>query len=100
MNNLFGGNFTDDDVLNYARTISNKVKEDTVVIEQITNNTKEQAMLGGFANRMNDAVIDSLDIHQNLATQVLSEERIRKGFANIVYDFLIKEMNIENISRV
>ena len=100
MNNLFGGNFTDDDVLNYARTISNKVKEDTVVIEQITNNTKEQAMLGGFANRMNDAVIDSLDIHQNLATQVLSEERIRKGFANIVYDFLIKEMNIENTSRV
>ena len=49
---------------------------------------------------MNDAVIDSLDIHQNLATQVLSEEKIRKGFANIVYDFLIKEMNIENMSRV
>lgn len=89
MNSLFGGDFTDDDVLNYARTISDKVKEDTVVIEQITNNSKEQAMLGGFADRLNDAVIESLDAHQSMATQVLSEERIRKGLANIVYDVII-----------
>ena len=93
MNSLFKGDFTDDDVYNYAKTISDKVKEDTVVIEQITNNTKEQAMLGGFADKLNDAVIESLDAHQNMATQVLSEERIRKGLANIVYDFIIKGMN-------
>lgn len=93
MNSLFKGNFTDDDVYNYAKTISDKVKEDTVVIEQINNNTKEQAMLGGFADRLNDAVIDSLDIHQSMATQVLSEDRIRKGLANIVYDFIIKGIN-------
>lgn len=93
MNSLFKGNFTDDDVYNYAKTISDKVKEDTVVIEQINNNTKEQAMLGGFADRLNDAVIDSLDIHKSMATQVLSEDRIRKGLANIVYDFIIKGIN-------
>lgn len=93
MNSLFKGDFTDDDVYNYAKTISDKVKEDTVVIEQITNNTKEQAMLGGFADKLNDAVIESLDAHQDMATQVLSEERIRKGLANIVYDFIIKGMN-------
>ena len=97
MNTLFGGNFTDDDVLNYARTISDKVKEDTVVIEQISNNTKEQAMLGGFAERLNDAVIDSLDIHQNMATQVLSEDRIRRGLANIVYDYVIKGINTQEL---
>ena len=78
MNTLFGGNFTDDDVLNYARTISDKVKEDTVVIEQINNNIKEQAMLGGFAERLNNAVIDSLDIYQSIDTQVLSEDRIKR----------------------
>lgn len=99
LNNLFSGNFTDDDVYNYARTISDKIKEDTVVIEQINNNNKEQAMLGGFADRLNDAVIDSLDIHQSMATQVLSEERIRKGLANIVYDFIIKGMDVQSFSR-
>ena len=50
-------------------------------------------MLGGFADKLNDAVIESLDAHQNMATQVLSEERIRKGLANIVYDFITKGMN-------
>lgn len=93
MNTLFKGEFTDDDVYNYAKTISDKVKEDTVVIEQISNNTKEQAMLGGFADRLNDAVIDSLDIHQNMATQVLSEDKIRKGLANIVYDVIVKQIS-------
>ena len=99
MNSLFKGNFTDDDVYNYAKTICDKVKEDTVVIEQINNNTKEQAMLGGFADRLNDAVIDSLDIHQSMATQVLSEDRIRKGLANIVYDFIIKGMDVQSFGR-
>lgn len=99
MNSLFGGNFTDDDVLNYARTISDKVKEDTVVIEQISNNSKEQAMLGGFSERLNDAVIESLDIHQNMATQVLSEDRIRRGLANIVYDVIVKGINDQGLTK-
>lgn len=93
MNSLFSGDFTDDDVLNYARTISDKVKEDIVVIEQISNNTKEQAMLGGFAERLHDAVIESWDAHQNMATQVLNEDRIRKGLANIVYDVIVKGLS-------
>ena len=99
MNSLFGGEFTDDDVLNYARTISDKVKEDTVVIEQISNNTKEQAMLGGFAERLHDAVIESWDAHQNMATQVLNEDRIRKGLANIVYDVIVKGINAQGLTK-
>ena len=90
MNALFEGELTDDDMLNYARTIKDKVMENSKVVEQVTNNTKEQAMMGGFAEAINDAVIESLDAHQNLATQVLSEDRIRKGLANIVYDLIVK----------
>ena len=77
MNSLFEGNFTEDDVLSYARTISNKMKENDRVVQQVINNTKEQAMLGGFEIALNDAVIDSLDIHQNMATQVLSKDKVR-----------------------
>jgi len=90
MNALFEGELTDDDMLNYARTIKDKVMENSKVVEQVTNNTKEQAMMGGFADAINDAVIESLDAHQNLATQVLGQERIRKGLANIVYDLVVK----------
>ena len=47
-------------------------------------------MMGGFADAINDAVIASLDAHQNLATQVLGKEMVRKGFSNIVYDLMVK----------
>ncbi|WP_415405676.1 type I restriction endonuclease subunit R [Sulfurovum sp. CS9] len=90
MNALFEGELSDDDMLNYARTIKDKVMENSKVIEQVNNNTKEQAMMGGFAEAINDAVIDSLDAHQNLATQVLDKERIRNGLANIVYELIVR----------
>ncbi len=96
MNALFEGELTDDDMLNYARTIKDKVMENSKVVEQVNNNSKEQAMMGGFAEAINDAVIESLDAHQNLATQVLGEERIRTGFANIVYELIsagLKQVN-------
>jgi len=90
MNALFNGELTDEDMLNYAKTIKDKVMENEKVVEQVNNNTKEQAMMGGFEVAINDAVIDSLDVHKNLATQILSEEKIRNGFANIVYDLIEK----------
>jgi hypothetical protein len=40
-------------------------------------------------------VIDSLDAHQGLATQVLGEDRIRKGFADIVYGLMLKDSQPE-----
>ena len=96
MNALFEGELSDDDMLNYARTIKDKVMENEKVMHQVNNNTKEQAMMGGFAEAINDAVIDSLDAHQNLATQVLGEERIRTGFANIVYELIAKGLKQVN----
>ena len=93
MNSLFEGDFTQDDVLGYARTISNKMKENDKVVQQVINNTKEQAMLGGFEIALNDAVIESLDVHQNMATQVLSKDKVSEGLADIVYGLLIKGLS-------
>jgi len=96
MNALFEGDLTDEDMINYANTIKDKILEDDKVVQQVSNNTKEQAMMGGFAEAINSAVIDSLDVHQNLATQVLGEERIRNGFANIVYELIAKGLKQVN----
>lgn len=93
MNELFGGEFTDVDVTNYAQTISDKVMENQKVVNQVTNNTKEQAMMGGFTDAISDAVISSLDTHQNMATKVLSEERVKNGLANIVYELMFKGLS-------
>ena len=97
INSLFDGNFTDDDVLNYARTITDKVMENNKVVDQVKNNTKEQAMLGGFEIAINDAVISSLDAHQSMATQVLSQDKVREGLANIVYELIMKGLKAPNL---
>ena len=57
---------------------------------QLRNNTKEQAMLGKFPESINEAVIDSMGIHEGMAMKVLSNEVVAKGFAELMFDMLIK----------
>jgi len=90
MNALFEGDLSDEDMINYANTIKDKVMENSKVMAQVNNNSKEQAMIGGFAEAINSAVIESLDVHQDLATQVLGEDRIKNGFADVVYELLVQ----------
>ena len=93
MNDLFAGELSDDDKVNYAKTITDKVMENQSAITQFTTNSREQAMLGDFPALMTDAIIDSMDVHQNMATQVLSDERVKVGFANLVLDMIYKQIN-------
>jgi type I restriction enzyme R subunit len=79
----------------YERDFKLLLDDTDAVMQQVVNNTKEQAMMGGFAKAINDAVIDSLDAHQNLATQVLNEDRVRKGLADIVYQLISKGLQSE-----
>jgi type I restriction enzyme R subunit len=79
----------------YERDFKLLLDDTDAVMQQVANNTKEQAMMGGFAKTINDAVVDSLDVHQNLATQVLNEDRVRKGLADIVYQLISKGLQSE-----
>jgi type I restriction enzyme R subunit len=88
MNSLFRGAFSSDDMINYARTLKDKMAENKKVMEQVERNSQEQAMMGGFVETMTDAVIENMENHQEVATQILSEEKIAKGIASIVYTML------------
>jgi type I restriction enzyme R subunit len=49
LNELFiTDQLTEKDMVNYAYTISDKVRENDIVMQQIANNSAEQAMLGDF----------------------------------------------------
>ena len=57
LNELFiTDELTEKDLVNYAHTIKDKVKESSKVMSQIANNTPEQAMLGDFTKAIDDAV--------------------------------------------
>ncbi|MFT5085240.1 MAG: type I restriction enzyme R subunit, partial [Lentisphaeria bacterium] len=79
---------TDSDLVNYAYTIRDKVRENKQVMKQIANNTAEQALLGDFTKAMDDAVIDSSEAHQNQMLQLLSDPEKAKEFSRLVFDLL------------
>ncbi|HMQ05455.1 MAG TPA: DEAD/DEAH box helicase family protein [Pyrinomonadaceae bacterium] len=90
MNNLFEGELSEADLLNYAYHVRDKMLENETLEQQATNNSKEQFALGDFRNVMMDKVIEGLDSYTSMATQVLNEERIREGFANILLELVYK----------
>jgi len=78
-------------MVNYANTIRDKIKENDVVMNQIKNNTAEQAMLGDFSKAIDDAVIDSSAAHKKQMLQLLSDPERAKKFASVIFDMLIKD---------
>jgi len=89
LNELFiTDQLTDNDLVNYAYTIRDKVKENELVMKQIANNTSEQAMLGDFHKAVDNAVMDSSEAHQNQMIQLLSDPKKSAGFARVVFDLL------------
>ena len=89
LNELFiTDQLTESDMVNYAYTISDKVRENIIVMQQIENNSPEQAMLGDFSRAVDDAIVDSGDAHQNQMMQLLADPRRAAGFAKVVFDIL------------
>lgn len=89
LNDLFAGDgLTDDDMVNYAQTISDKVRENGRVMTQIANNTREQAMLGDFQKAVEDAILDSNETHQKQMMRLLTMPEKGSLFTNIIYEML------------
>ena len=75
LNDVFvSDGLTENDLVDYARTITNKVSENEAVMHQIRNNSAEQALLGDLASAVHNAVMESADAHQNQMNQVLSSK--------------------------
>ena len=89
LNELFiTDELTEADMVNYANTIRDKVRENKLVMNQISSNSPEQAMLGAFPKAIDDAIMDSSEAHQNQMMQLLSDPEKVKGFAKVVFDLL------------
>ncbi len=91
LNGLFvTDGLTDRDLINYACTICDKVRENERVMHQIANNSPEQALLGDFAGALDDAVMESGEAHQNQMTQYLNNKEMQTGFQRVVLHMLME----------
>jgi type I restriction enzyme R subunit len=93
MNDLFAGDWTDNDKVNFANTVLDKVSENETAMNQLQANTPEQALLGDFPALMMDAVIDSMEANQTLAAHVLGNEKVQQGFAKLLLDMAYQRMS-------
>ena len=94
MNDLFlGDGLSENDMLSYAQTLFGKVQDDEVTMDQVKNNTKEQAMLGQFPEAIQTAIIESMDTHNTMAMKALSDDTVKNGLANIIFDMFMKGLN-------
>lgn len=89
LNEVFNtDDLTEADLINYANTIRDKMRENEAVMQQIANNTDEQAMLGDFPKALYEAVLDSSEVHQNQKLQLLSDAKKGKVFAKLIFEML------------
>ena len=79
---------SESDLVNYAYTIRDKMQENESVMQQLANNTEEQAMLGDFPKALYDAILESSEVHQNQKLQLIGDPEKGKKFAQLIFDML------------
>ncbi len=87
VNELFEGEgLTDDDKLVYVNNVlKGKLLESETLVQQASNNTKEQfASSPDLSGMILFAIMDALDAHQTMSKQALDSERVRNGLRDIL----------------
>ena len=86
VNDLFDGELTEDDKLVYVNNvIKGKLLESEVLVQQASNNTKEQfANSPDLANGILNAVMDAFAAHATMSKQALDSEKVRSGLKDVL----------------
>ena len=101
LNELFiTDGLSDEDLISYAYTIRDKMTENQAVMNQIANNSPEQALLGDFVGAMDHAVMESGEAHENQKIQYLNSRELQIGFQRIVFDMLLAKDALERNKRL
>ena len=89
LNDLFAADGLDQaDVVTVVESVGNQLKKNQKVMDQVANNSYEQAMLGDFPIAITDAVISSMATHQRAGERYLSDQQVAKLVSNAVYEIL------------
>ena len=78
-------------------TIKDKVLENQKVVQQLENNNPDKVMIGDYPNAVQDAVMDSLNTHNNLASQLLQNEAVSKEFARLLLNVILQERIVQQV---
>ncbi|WP_240636195.1 hypothetical protein [Caldimonas tepidiphila] len=74
-----------------ALHVSEKLRDDKVVMAQVENNNREQAMKANLPSTAVQIIVGAMQSHQTMATRLLSDETTRGLFLDVVYELLKKD---------
>ncbi|WP_017429933.1 type I restriction endonuclease subunit R [Vreelandella jeotgali] len=96
LNRIFGEATPIKDRATFVNQIAGISRENDVVMAQVENNTREQALKGNLSSTVQQGVVRALNSHQDLATQLLkSDTQAMTALTNLVYDLLAKGEDID-----
>jgi type I restriction enzyme R subunit len=86
LNDLFGGDTTDQDQLVYVNhVLKGKLLESETLRQQAANNTKEQfANSPDLSSELLSAIMGALDAHTSMSTQALNSAAVQRGIKDIL----------------
>lgn len=89
LNRLFGDATPIRDQATFVNHIASIAKESDVVMAQVENNTREQALKGNLPGAVQQGVVRALSSHQKLATQVLMADRqAMSALTDLIYELI------------
>ena len=93
LNDAFGKDIGDKDKVAFAVHVSEKLRDDAIVMAQVQNNSRDQAMKANLPAATVAAIVAAMNTHQSLATKLLSDEVTRDLFLAVVYEMLKKDVS-------
>ena len=87
LNHLFGDAAPVRDQMAFANQVAAITQESDVVMAQIENNSRDQAMKGNLPGAVQNAVVRALTSHQKLATVLLkADKQAMTAFIDLIYE--------------
>ena len=88
LNDLFEGQLTDDDLVNYAIGVRDKLMENDDLAQQAATNSKDQFSQGDIKDAVVGAVIEHMEVNNDMANQVLNNPKTLDGFMRLMVDLV------------
>ena len=88
LNEALGKEISDTDQVALAVHVSEKLRTDAVVMAQVMNNPKTEALKANLPGAMVQAIVGAMTTHSALSTKLLSDESARGVFLDVVYELL------------
>ena len=100
LNETFGQEVTDKDKVAFAVHISEKLRGNEMVMDQVRNNPMEQAMKADLPSAASRAIVEAMGSHQKMAKRLLGDEMTRNLFLTVVYEMLTRDVAGDLIEQV